>query len=40
MMQAGVDPWQAAGALGLSLEMLTRTYGHHSADFQKQAAEV
>lgn len=40
LMQAGVDPWQAAGALGMSLEMLTRTYGHHHPDWQKEAAEV
>jgi integrase len=40
LMQAGVDPWEAAGHLGMSLEMLTRTYGKHSPDFQERAAEV
>lgn len=40
MMQAGVQPWEAAGALGMSLEMLTRVYGHHHPDWQKEASEV
>lgn len=40
LMQARVDPWEAAGALGMSLEMLTRTYGHHHPDWQKAASEV
>ena len=40
LMQAGVDPWEAAGHLGMSVEMLQRVYGKHSPDFQKRAAEV
>ena len=40
MMQEGVDMWEAAGALGMSVEMLSRIYGHHHPDFQKRAAEV
>jgi hypothetical protein len=28
-MQKGADPWQAAGYLGMSLEVLLNTYGHH-----------
>lgn len=40
LMQNRVDPWEAAGALGMSLEMLTRTYGHHHPDWQKAASEV
>jgi hypothetical protein len=29
-MQKGADPWQAAGNLGMSLEvLLLNTYGHH-----------
>lgn len=40
LMQARVDPWEAAGALGMSLEMLTRVYGHHHPDWQKAASEV
>ncbi len=40
LMQAGVDPWEAAGHLGMSVDMLQRVYGKHSPDFQKRAAEV
>jgi integrase len=40
LMQAGVDYWEAAGHLGMSLEMLERNYGHHHPDAQKRAAEV
>lgn len=40
LMQAGVDPWEAAGSLGMSVEMLQRVYGHHHPDWQKNAAEV
>lgn len=40
LMQAGVDRWDAAGFLGMTVEMLERTYGHHSPDFQKSAAEA
>jgi len=40
LMQAGIEPWEAAGHLGMSLEMLMRVYGHHSPDAQKRAAEV
>jgi integrase len=29
LMQAGVDRWEAAGFLGMSVEMLDRVYGHH-----------
>jgi len=39
-MQEGVDHWEAAGHLGMSLEMLQRVYGKHSPEFQKRAAEV
>jgi hypothetical protein len=39
-MQAGVDYWEAAGHLGISLEMLERNYGHYHPDAQKRAAEV
>jgi integrase len=28
LMQAGVDKWEAAGFLGMSVEMLDRVYGH------------
>ncbi len=40
LMQAGVDPWEAAGSLGMSLRVLETTYGKHSPDFQSRAAEV
>jgi integrase len=40
MMKAGVNPWDAANALGMSLQVLTSTYGHHHPDWQKDAAEA
>jgi integrase len=40
LMQAGVDLWEAAGQLGMSPQILERTYGHWAPDFGKQAAEV
>lgn len=39
LMQAGADPWEAAGFLGMTVEMLMDTYGHHHPDFQADAAE-
>ena len=40
MMQQGVDAWEAANALGMSLEVLTKVYGHHHPDWQKDAANA
>lgn len=40
MMQQGVEPWEASGALGMSIKMLEDVYGHHHPDWQKRAAEV
>jgi integrase len=40
LMQKGVDPWKAAGHLGMTVDTLLRTYGHHHPDYQKEAAEV
>lgn len=40
LMQRGVDPWQAAGHLGMTLKTLERVYGHHHPDHQREAAEV
>ena len=40
LMQQKVDPWEAAGHLGMSVETLMRVYGHHHPDFQEKAAEV
>jgi integrase len=39
LMQAGTDPWQAAGFLSISVETLLRVYGHHHPDYQREAAE-
>jgi integrase len=38
LMQAGTDPWQAAGFLSTSVETLLRVYGHHHPDYQREAA--
>jgi integrase len=32
LMQAGADPWKAAGFLAMSVETLLRNYGHHHPD--------
>ena len=40
LMQAGVEMWQAAGFLGMTVDMLERSYGHHHSKFQKQAADA
>jgi integrase len=40
LMQAGVDRFEAAGSLGMTVETLERVYGHHHPDWQKRAAEV
>lgn len=40
MMQRAADPWAAAGYLGMSLETLIRTYGHHHPDHLKAAWSV
>jgi hypothetical protein len=37
-MRAGVDRWEAAGFLGMSVEMLNRVYGHHHPDHLRTAA--
>lgn len=38
LMHDKVDFWQAAGFLGMTVEMLQRTYGHHHPDWMKEAA--
>lgn len=38
LMQNGVDKWEAAGFLGMSLATLERVYGHHHPDHMKAAA--
>ena len=40
LMQNGTEPWQAAGFLSMSVETLTRTYGHHHPDFMREAADA
>lgn len=40
LMQNGADLWEAAGILGMSVEVLERTYGHHHPDFQRAAAAM
>lgn len=39
LMRAGADMWQAAGFLGITVDVLIDTYGHHHPDFQADAAE-
>lgn len=40
LMQAGVDKWEAAGFLGMSVEMLDRVYGHHHPAHLRKAAQA
>jgi integrase len=40
LMQAGVDKWEAAGFLGMSVEVLDRVYGHHHPDHLRNAARA
>jgi integrase len=39
LMQAGADVWQAAGFLGMTVDVLIDSYGHHHPDFQADAAK-
>ena len=40
MMQAGTEPWVAAGFLGMTLETLLENYGHHHPDFLAGARDA
>lgn len=40
LMQAGVPVWTAAGYLGMSVEVLVNTYGHHHPDHLRDAANA
>lgn len=40
MMQKGVDIWEAAGFLGMTIKTLEQVYGHHSPDHQENAANI
>ena len=39
LMQRGVNLWTAAGYLGMTVEVLERTYGHHHAEYLTEAVE-
>jgi hypothetical protein len=40
LYQAGVDMWEAASFLGMSVEMLVRMYGHHHLAHLRTAAHT
>ena len=40
LMQNGTDVWEAAGYLGMTVEVLESVYGHHHPEFQAKAAEA
>lgn len=40
LMQAGVPIWEAAGFLGMSADMVERTYGHHHPAHMRGAADA
>ena len=40
LMQAGVDKWEAAGFLAMTLDTLERNYAHHHPDHLRRAAEA
>jgi integrase len=40
LMQQGVQLWEAAGFLGMTLETLERVYGHHHPEFMGSAARA
>ncbi|MBR0875363.1 site-specific integrase [Bradyrhizobium tropiciagri] len=40
LMQRGVDPWEAAGYLGMSVKVLIETYGHHHPNHMRGAADA
>ena len=40
LMQEGVDLWEAAGFLGMSVEQLERNYGHHHPDHLRAARDA
>jgi integrase len=37
LMQTGTDMWQAAGYLGMTVEMLSARYGHHHPEYLSKA---
>ena len=40
LMRKRADLWEAAGFLGMSVEQLERTYGHHHSDHLKGARDA
>jgi integrase len=40
LMRQGVDPWQGAQSLGMSVQVLVSVYGHHRPDWQQDAAKA
>ena len=40
LLRAGVPLWEAANALGMSVQVMAAVYGHHAPDWQKDAANV
>jgi integrase len=40
LMQSGVNLWDAAGFLGMTVQQLEAGYGHHHPDYQHQAASA
>jgi integrase len=40
LMQAGTDPWEAAGFLGMTVETLMGRYGHHHPDYLSGARDA
>ena len=36
-MQNGVNLWDAAGFLGMTVQQLEQGYGHHHPDYQEEA---
>lgn len=39
-LQNGVNPYQVAGVMGDSLEMVLEVYGHHCPDYLQDAANL
>jgi integrase len=39
-MQKGIDLWEAAGFLGMTVKTLEAVYGHHHPDHQERAANI
>jgi integrase len=40
LMRAGLPVWTAADYLGMSVEVLLNTYGHHHPDYLREAADA